>query len=75
MFPKCFCGGKTNLAAALIANEANDSLLKSNDCGLIYKLDIKNAYDHVNWNSLLLVLNKMSFGEKLIDWCISTMNF
>ncbi|RVW77043.1 hypothetical protein CK203_036842 [Vitis vinifera] len=52
------------LDASLITNEAINSLLKSNACGLICKLDIEKAYDHVNWNFLLMVLNKMGFEEK-----------
>ena len=70
--------GRQTLDASLIANGAIDSLLKSNTCGLICKLDIENTYDHVNWNFLLLVLNKMGFGDKWvrwIKWCISIVSF
>ena len=38
-----------------------DLLLKSNDCGILCKLDIEKVYDHVNWNLLLSVLQKMGF--------------
>ena len=70
--------GRQTLDASLIANGAIDSLLKSNTCGLICKLDIEKTYDHVNWNFLLLVLNKMGFGDKWvrwIKWCISIVSF
>ena len=50
----------------LIANEAIDSLLKNNDCGILCKLDIKKAYDHVNWNFLSFVLEKMNFGQRWV---------
>ena len=46
------------LDAALIANEAVDSRLKSNQGGVLCKLDIEKAYDHVSWKFLLVVLRK-----------------
>lgn len=42
------------------------SLFKRNECGVLCKFDIEKAYDYVNWNFLLLVLQKKDFGEKLI---------
>ena len=42
------------------------------------KLDIEKAYDHVNWNFLFWLLEKMRFGSKLISWiqcCISIVSF
>ena len=54
------------LDVALIANEAIDYLLKRNDSGVLCKLDIEKAYDHINWNFLLLVMQKMGFGEKWV---------
>ena len=62
----------------LIANEAIDSRVKANLRGVICKLAIEKAYDHVNWNFILLVLEKMSFGSKWtnwIRWCISIVCF
>ena len=52
--------------------------MKSGSPGIIFKLDIEKAYDHVNWDSLLQVLRRMSFGSKWIRWihmCISTVHF
>ena len=48
--------GRQILDVMLIANEAINSMLKSNKCDVLCKLDIKKAYDNVNWNFLLLVL-------------------
>ena len=50
--------------AVLIANEAIDSILKSNRGAILCKLDIEKAYDHVEWYFLLAMLEKMVFGKK-----------
>ena len=59
-----FVEGRQILDTALIANEAIDSMLKMNESGVLCKLDIEKAYDHINWNFSLLVMQKMGFGEK-----------
>ena len=72
-----FVEGRQILDASLIANEAIDSILKNNYCGILCKLDIEKTYDHVNWTFLLSVLHKMGFGEKWIRWmkmCIVLFN-
>ena len=43
-----FVEGRQILNAALIANEAIDSMLKRNESGVLCKLDIEKAYDHLN---------------------------
>ena len=66
------------LDAVLIANEAIDSILKNNELGILCKLDIEKVYDHVDWSFLLIVMQKMGFGEKWvgwIKWCISIASF
>ncbi|KAJ9705360.1 hypothetical protein PVL29_003414 [Vitis rotundifolia] len=73
-----FAKGRQILDAALIANEAIDSLLKRNESGVLCKLDLEKAYDHLNWNFLLFVMQSMGFGEKWIwwiSWCISIASF
>ena len=59
-----FVEGRQILDAALIANEAVDSMLRRNDGGVVCKLDIEKAYDHVNWEYVLEVIRRMGFGQR-----------
>ena len=73
-----FVEGRQILDAALIANEAVDGFLRRKENGILCKLDIEKAYDHLDWNFLLSVMSKMGFGSKWISWiynCISTASF
>ena len=73
-----FVEGRQILDAVLIANEAVDAVLKRKEKGLFCKLDIEKAYDHLQWNFLLGVMEKMGFGRKWLNWikwCISTATF
>ena len=42
-----FVEGRQILDAALIANEAIDSVLRRKEKGILCKLDIEKAYDHI----------------------------
>ena len=78
MSQNAFVEGRQIMNAMLIANEAINSILKSNRGTILCKLDIEKAYDHVDWSFLLAVLEKMGFGEKWhrwIKWCLSTASF
>ena len=62
-----FVEGSQILDAALIANEAVDSMFRRNDGGVVCKLDIEKAYDHVNWEYVLEVMRRMGFGQRWLS--------
>ena len=73
-----FVEGRQILDAVLIANEAVDSILRRKERGILCKLDIEKAYDHIRWDFLQQTLERMGFGSKWIRWmywCISTTSF
>ena len=62
-----FVEGRQILDAALITNEAMDSMLRRNDDEVVCKLDIEKAYDHLNWEYVLEVMRRMSFGQRWLS--------
>ena len=70
--------GRQILDSAFIASECLDNQLKAGVPGVLCKLDIVKAYDHVNWKSLVFLFQQSGFSEKWRRWirgCISTVKF
>ncbi|KAL6323965.1 hypothetical protein AAG906_006236 [Vitis piasezkii] len=63
-----FVEGRQIMDAVLVANEAIDSIVKSNKGAILYKLDIEKAYDHVDWVFLLAMV-------RWIKRCLSTVRY
>jgi hypothetical protein len=52
--------------------------MRSKVPGVLCKLDLEKAYDRVNWDFVLYLLQRCGFGERWrtwIEWCISSVRF
>ena len=73
-----FVKGRQILDSVLIASECINSRLKSRVSGVLCKLDVEKAYDHVSWDFLIYMLQRCGFLEKWRKWiryCILIVKF
>jgi hypothetical protein len=60
------------------AHETLHNIKKKNLKSLVLKLDLKKAYDSIDWIYLRLILLTVGFGVKLMDWimcCVTSAIF
>ena len=63
-----FTKGRQILGVALIASECIDTRSRGDVSGVMCKLDIEKAYDHLNWDFLFNTLRQMGFGPTWLKW-------
>lgn len=62
-----FLKGRKIMNPVIIANECLDSILKFVEPGVLCKLDMEKACDHVNWDFLLCLLGRCGiWGEMML---------
>lgn len=64
--------------AVLVTNEVVSDLISRIRYGILCKLDMEKAYEHVNWGFIDNMLTRMRFGAKWRKWinaCIITSSF
>ena len=70
---KCVYWWKSDLDL-VIASECLDSRLKTGVPGVMCKLDMEKAYDHVNWNFLQYLLGWCGFSHSWQRWILSCVS-
>jgi hypothetical protein len=73
-----FLKGRRIQDAIGAAHEGLHSIKKKNTKALVLKLDLKKAFDSIDWGFLRLILLSAGFGIKMTDWmmaCVSSASF
>lgn len=63
-----FIKGRYILESVVTAHEILHSVYHSNSSGCVLKPDYEKAYDKVNWDFIIEVLTKSSFGVRWLTW-------
>jgi hypothetical protein len=63
-----FISGRYILESVVITHEILHSLDRSNRPGVIFKIDYENAYDRVNLDFLIEILESRGFGNIWVGW-------
>lgn len=70
-----FVKGRSILDGMVILNEIVEETRRSKDKTILFKVDFAKAYDSIDWNYLLKMLEILNFPSKWIAWikeCIVT---
>jgi hypothetical protein len=73
-----FLKGRRIQDAIGVAHESIHSIKQKNQKALVMKLDLKKAFDSIDWEFLRLILHIVGFGDKFTDWimsCVTSANF
>lgn len=73
-----FLQGRTMNDGILCTNECIDARIREAIPGVMCKLDLEKAYDHINWDFLQYVMRRCGFGVKWSEWmrrCVSLASF
>ncbi|KAJ0797800.1 putative RNA-directed DNA polymerase [Helianthus annuus] len=62
------------LDGPLILNEAIGWLKKMNQQACFFKIDFAKAYDNVNWNFVILMMEQMGFPNKWCEWVFGILS-
>jgi hypothetical protein len=61
-----FIRGRFILESIVVAHELVHSIHKSKEPGVIIKLDYEKAYDRVNLDFLMKIVESRGFGDKIL---------
>ena len=73
-----FVQGRQILDAVLIVNEIVDKKRRSEEEGVVFKINFEKAYDHVNWDFLDHMLEMKGFSPKWrngMRGCLSSVSY
>jgi hypothetical protein len=60
--------GRYILESVVAAHEIIHETVKSNEAGLVLKIDYEKAYDRVNWDFLEKMMISRGFDPKWVNW-------